>query len=155
MKKIITSTLFFLSTSVFSQTWQEKIANKFYSTIDSSKKLECCDTKNLAYCLDYTFTTFEIPYNSYQEVFDNHYESIIDSSTISLIVEDLLKTYKKIPKKFRNNFRRTCFLIETKTEVSRKFKSDLIFAEGKVNFEFSFQSDKPYKIPWYKKLFCF
>ena len=40
MKKILTIISLFVATNANSQNWQDKIAKRFYSTIDSSKKLE-------------------------------------------------------------------------------------------------------------------
>jgi len=153
MKKILTLLFLILPFASFSQTWQDMVASKFYSRIDSLKKFDCCDKMNPAFNLDYKFYTYEMPYNSISEVFDTHYSTIIDTSTISTIVDDLVKGYYKIPKRIRNDFRKSCYNIETKTQVSQEFTSDLVFAEGTIHFVFSFQSDKPYKRSWIKKIF--
>jgi len=154
MEKILTSLFLFLSITSFAQSWQNKIASEFYNKIDSSKSLECCDKINNSLNLEYNFYTYEMPYNSVNEVFDTHYESVMDSSTISSIVDDLVKVYfNKIPKKIRNGFKRSCYNIETKTEISQVFNDDLVFAKGKIQFIFSFQSDKPYKKSWIKRFF--
>ena len=153
MKKILTALFLILSICSMGQTWQDKIASKFYSRIDSSKKLDCCDKVNSALNLEYDFFTYEMPYNSVSEVFDTHYNTFMDSSMIETIVDDLVKGYNKIPKKIRSKFKKSCYNIETKTYVSQKLTSDLVFGDGKIHFNFSFQSDKPYKRCWFKKLF--
>ena len=94
-----------------------------------------------------------MPYNSTDEVFDMHYVSVIDSSMASTIVDELFKSYNKIPKRLRKKFKRSCYNIETKTEVSEVVGNELIFASGKVYFSFFFQTDKPYKRSWIKKMF--
>jgi hypothetical protein len=145
MKKILTSLFLILSLNTFGQNWQERIARDFYSRIDSSKSFECCDKVNKAVSFEFIFDTYEMPYNSTNEVFDIHYENIMDSSTISTIVDDLYKSYNKIPKRLRKNFKRSCYSIEIKTEVSEVVGNELIFAQGKVHFNFFFQTDEPYK----------
>lgn len=152
MKKILTLLLFFVSTNTFAQDWAEKISKKFYSTIDSSKKLSCCDRVNNCISISYEFPTYEMPYNSPEEIFDQHYNEVIDSLTINTIVKDLVGCYNKIPKKFRTKFTKSCFSIDTKTEVSHGYQGELFFAEGKIYFVFSFQMDKPFKRNIFMKL---
>jgi hypothetical protein len=153
MKKILTSLFLILSLKSFGQDWQERITRDFYSRIDSSKSFECCDKVNEAVTFEFIFDTYEMPYNSVDEVFDMHYGSIIDSSMSSTIVDELCKSYNKIPKRLRKKFKRSCYIIETKTEVSEIVGNELIFASGKVHFSFFFQTDKPYKRSWIKKIF--
>lgn len=153
MKKILTLLFLILSLNSFGQDWQERIVRDFYTRIDSSKSFECCDKVNEAVSFEFIFDTYEMPYNSTNEVFDMHYKSVMDSSTISTIVDDLYKSYNKIPKRLRKNFKRSCYTIEIKTEVSEIVGNELIFAQGKVHFNFFFQTDKPYKRSWIKKIF--
>ncbi len=153
MKKILTLLFLILSLKTFGQDWQERITRDFYSRIDSSKSFECCDKVNEAVSFEFIFDTYEMPYNSVNEVFDIHYGSIIDSSMASTIVDELFKSYNKIPKRLRKKFKRSCYNIETKTEVSEVVGNELIFASGKVHFSFSFQSDKPYKRSKFKRMF--
>jgi hypothetical protein len=145
MKNILTLLFLILSSNSFGQDWQERIVSDFYSRIDSSKSFECCDKVNETVSFEFIFDTYEMPYNSTNEVFDTHYKSVMDSSTISTIVDDLYKSYNKIPKRLRKNFKRSCYSIEIKTEVSEIVGNELIFAQGKVYFNFFFQTDKPYK----------
>jgi len=153
MKTFLTSLLISVSSVCLSQDWQNKIASKFYSTIDSNRTFECCDKNNQAISIDYTYSTYEMPYTSPQEVFDNHFNQVIDSVTIAQIVSDLVKSYKKIPKRFRKNFTKSCFNIETTTKVFRYMNGEIYFTEGEVHFVFSFQMDKPYKRSFLKKMF--
>lgn len=154
MKKILTLLLILVSASVTAQNdnWEEKIAKKFYSSIDSSKKFNCCDEVTNCISVEYTFPIYELPYNSTQEAFDQYYNETIDSLTIDIIVEDLVKCYKKIPKKFRNKFTKTCFDIGTETKIDHGYRSELFFTEGQIHFVFSFQMDKPYKRNIFMKL---
>jgi hypothetical protein len=153
MKNILTSLFLILSLNSFGQDWQERIVRDFYTRIDSSKSFECCDKVNEAVSFEFIFDTYEMPYNSTNEVFDMHYVNVIDSSMASTIVDELYKSYNKIPKRLRKKFKRSCYNIETKTEVSEIVGNELIFASGKVHFNFFFQTDKPYKRSWIKKMF--
>jgi hypothetical protein len=153
MKNILTSLFLILSLNSFGQDWQERIVRDFYTRIDSSKSFECCDKVNEAVSFEYIFDTYEMPYNSTNEVFNMYYGSVMDSSTISTIVDNLYKSYNKIPRKLRKTFKRSCYTIEIKTEVSEVVGNELIFAQGKVHFNFFFQTDKPYKRSWIKKMF--
>lgn len=152
MRKIITSLLLLVSTNCVAQDWADRIAKRFYSTVDSSKKLECCDKTSNAITIDYTHTIYELPMDSY-DFLDSYYTQVMDSSTIEQIAKDLIESYYRIPKKFRNKFTKSCFNIETNTQVSRGYQTDLIFVEGKVHFVFSFQAEKPYKRNFIKRLF--
>ena len=151
MKKILTSLFLILSLNSFGQDWQERITRDFYSRIDSSKSFECCDKVNEAVSFEFIFDTYEMPYNSTNEVFDMHYVNVIDSSMVSIIVDELMKSYNKIPKRLRKKFKRSCYSIEIKTEVSEIVGNELIFAQGKVHFNFFFQTDEPYKTRFFWK----
>ena len=94
-----------------------------------------------------------MPYNTPTEAFDIHCNDVIDSCTVDLIVDDLVKGYFKIPKKIRNSFKKSCYNIEIITQISQTITSDLVFAQAKINFSFSFQSDKPYKRSRFKRMF--
>ena len=153
MKTILTSLLIFLSTLALGQDWQSKIAGKFYMKVDSGKQFQCCDKNNNAISIDYTFPTFELPYETPQEIFDHHYYQCMDSSNINSIVNDLVKSYNKIPKRFRKKFTKSCYSIETTTKVFQYMNGELYFVEGEVHFVFSFQMDKPYKRSFLKKMF--
>ena len=87
MKKILTSLFLILSLNSFGQDWQERIARDFYSRIDSSKSFECCDKVNKAVSFEFIFDTYEMPYNSPNEVFDMHYRSVMD---VQLLKESLM-----------------------------------------------------------------
>ena len=152
MKKILTSVFLLVSTLTFGQTWNDKIARKFYSRIDSGKTFDCCDDHNRAITLDHTFTTYEMPYNSVSQAFDEHYEFVMDSLTIETIVDDLVKSYNKIPKKLRDKFTRSCYSMETKTQVSENLNSDILFVDGQIHFNFSFQMKTPYKRNIFKRM---
>jgi hypothetical protein len=152
MRKITTIILILVSTNCIAQDWAEKIAKNFYSTIDSSKKLDCCDKTSGAITIDYTHNNYELPMDSH-DFLDPYYSQVMDSSTIEEISKDLIKSYYRIPKKYRDNFTKSCFNIETNTQVSRGYQTDLLFVEGKVHFVFSFQTKVPYKRTWLKKLF--
>ena len=154
MKKILTTSLFLiLSLNSFGQNWQQRVIRDFYSRIDSSKSFICCDKVNEAITFEFIFDTYEMPYNSVNEVFDIHYGSVIDSSVASTIVDELMKSYNRIPKKLRNKFKKSCYNIDIKTEVNETVGNELIFASGKVHFSFFFQTDKPYKTCWFKRFF--
>ena len=152
MRKLITTLLIVASSNCLAQDWAEKIAKKVYSTIDSSKKLDCCDKTSGAITIDYTHNNYELPMDSH-DFLDPYYTQVMDSVTIDQIAKDLIESYYKIPKKYRNKFTKSCFNIETNTQVSRGYQSDLLFVEGKVHFVFSFQADKPYKINLFKRIF--
>ena len=145
MEKILTSLFLILSFTSFGQTWQDKVVTNFYSRIDSGKKLECCDKVNRFINLSYVFDTYEMPYNSVREVFEIHYENVIDSSTISMIVDDLVKGYYRIPKKIRKKFNKTCYDIDTKTQVTESSRGELVFGEGKVYLFLVFNQTKHIK----------
>lgn len=153
MRKIITTILLFITSNVFAQDWAEKIAKRFYSTIDSSRKLDCCDKTSGAISIDYTHMSYEMPYDSPNDAVSLYYSQVMDSTTIEGIVNDLVKSYNSIPRKYKSDFNKSCFNIETKTQVSQNYNSELLFLEGKVHFVFSFQGKKPYKRSWLKKLF--
>jgi len=153
MKKILTLLFLILSLNSFGQNWKQRVIRDFYTRIDSSKSFECCDKENVVITFEFVFDTYEMPYNSVNEVFDIHYENVIDSSVASEIVDELMKSYNRIPKKLRKKFKRSCFNIDTKTEVNETVGNELIFASGKVNFSFFFQTDKPYKRSWIKRFF--
>ena len=153
MRKIITTLLLLVSLNVSAQDWANKIAKRFYSTVDTSKKLDCCDKTSNAISIDYTHVLYEMPYEASDDFLNNYYSQVMDSTTIETIVNDLLKSFNKIPDKYKNNFTKSCFNIETETKVSRNYNSDLVFVEGKVHFTFSFQANKPYKRTLIKKLF--
>lgn len=153
MKTFLTLILFSLSTICIGQDWQTKIASKFYSKIDSGRTFECCDKNNNAISIDFTYSTYEMPYTSPLEVFDNYYNQVIDSTTIVEIVNSLAKSYNKIPKRFRKNFTKSCYNIETTTKVFRYMNGEIYFTEGDIHFVFSFQMDKPYKRSKLKKMF--
>lgn len=152
MRKFITSLLIITSTNCIAQDWAEYIAKKFYSTIDSSKKLDCCDKSNGAITIDYTHNNYELPFDS-RDFLDPYYSQVMDTSTMNQIANDLIQSFYRIPKKYRDKFKKSCFNIETNTQVSRGYQTDLVFVEGKVHFVFSFQGEKPYKRTFFKKLF--
>ena len=153
MRKIITTLLIVVSTNLSAQDWAEKVAKRFYSTIDSSRKLDCCDKTSSAISIDYVYSTFELPIQSTDDIINRYYNQALDSVIIDDVVKDLVASYNKIPNKYKNNFTKTCFNIDTKTEVNQKYNSDLYFVEGKVHFTFSFQTEKPIKRNIFKRLF--
>lgn len=158
MKKILTFLLILVSTNLIAQNrdWQDEITRKFYSKIDSSRSFNCCDKvgNKATNCIsiEYTFPTYQLPYNSTQGVFENYYTDVVDSLIIDVIVEDLVDCYNKIPKKLRSKFTKTCFGINTETKIEHGYKSDLFFVGGEIHFVFNFQMDKPHKRNIFMKL---
>ena len=153
MRKILTIISLFVTTSASSQNWQDKIAKRFYSSIDSSKKLECCDSHNPALSINYEISTYELPYNSPSEVLERYENDVMDSLYIQDIVNELVKSYKKLPKRIKSKIVRSCYGIETTTQITRSLERDLVWAEGKILMTINFQMDEKYKRSWFKRLF--
>jgi hypothetical protein len=153
MKKILTIISLFVATNANSQNWQDKIAKRFYSTIDSSKKLECCDSHSPVLSINYVISTYELPYNSASEVLERYENDVIDSLYIQDVVDELVKSYKKLPKRIKSKITRSCYGIETTTQITRNLESDLVWAEGKISMTINFQTNENYKRSWFKRLF--
>jgi hypothetical protein len=153
MKKILILITMLFSLESFGQTWSEKIASKFYTKIDSAQKLECCNHNgNDGFSLKYQIPVVELPYSTYEEVYQNYYSDVIDSSFINTIVDDMVKTYKKMPLRIRKRISKSCYNIQTVTKTTSNIDSGLIWAEGEVNLSFNFQLNKPYKRYWFKRV---
>ena len=153
MRKFITTLLIVVSSNCFAQDWADRVTKKFYSTIDPKKKLECCDKLSGAMSIDYTHTNYELPLQSTDNVIGEYYTQVMDSATTDEIVKEMVNSFYKIPKKFRDDIARSCFNIDTKTNIENKYDSDLYFVEGKVHFSFMFQTAKPYKRNIFKRIF--
>jgi len=154
MKSFLTILILVISLPLFGQEWKDSVAKKFYTKIDPLRKLDCCDKNSNCISVKYNFPTYELPYNSGTHALEKHFLIVIDSIMVEDIVSDLVKTYNNIPSKLRNNFTKSCYTIETELKIIENLTSSgLVFADGEVHFFFSFQMDKPYNRPAWKKLF--
>jgi hypothetical protein len=63
MRKIIFLLLFFISANSFAQEGFLKVPSKFYTTIDSLKTFNCCDSNFYAFSLIYDIPLYELPYS--------------------------------------------------------------------------------------------
>jgi hypothetical protein len=116
----------------------------------------------LAEFLDFTFIKNCFSYRlkrhpdkdkkSKEFLYQNYYNDVIDSSFINTIVDDLVKTYKKMPLRIRNRISKSCYNIQTVTKTTSNIDSGLIWAEGEVNLSFNFQLNKPYRRYWFKRV---
>ena len=154
MKTFLTILTIIIFFPVFGQNWKDSVAKKFYTRIDPLRKLDCCDKNSNCISVRYHFPTYEMPYNSGTESVENYFTNVIDSMEIEDIVSNLVKTYNKIPSKLRNNFTKSCYIVETEMKITENLTgSGLVFTEGEIHFFFGFQMDKPYNRPAWKKLF--
>ena len=154
MKKLITFLLFtFASINCYSQEFAEKVANKFYSIIDSSGRMDCCEKVSGGLTINYSYSTFELPIQSNGDIIKQYYSQIMDSVIIDEVVKDLVKSYTEVPSKYKSKITKTCFGVRTKTNIEQKNKNGLYFATGKVQFSFSFQIDDPIKRNIFKRMF--
>lgn len=153
MKKILIIFSLFFSLDSFGQDWCDRIAGRFYSRIDSSKSLKCCEPKVDGLTIEYNLSLYELPYSSSKEACENYYTDVVDSMYIDMMVDQLVISYNKMPSRIRNRIRKSCYDIDMVSKTTSSLNSQLIWVEGNLSLRFNFQLDRPYKRSFIKKIF--
>ena len=155
MKSILTISIILITNFCFAQSdFYTRIVKKFYSKIDSSRNLGCCDSSKMSYT-----TTYKIPLPEYP-IFDKldiqEYESkVMDDDMIELITMDLVSFYNKIKPSIRNNITKSCYKIkEHYTVECDRTGSHIYWVEGYLIISFTYQGKGEYfGQPWWKKTY--
>jgi hypothetical protein len=144
MKSLLIIIALLLSAPAIAQArWEDRIAQNFYTRIDTAKKLVCCD-----YTLsDEKVKTITVVYNVPVDIFTRdsfnirqHSASLLDSADIWLVSNRLIAKYnKRFSKRRARKFKRSCYSTQIASSVHENLVDDLIFIQSIIYFIFTFQ----------------
>ncbi len=155
MKKILLLFFIFCLTQIgYSQNGYHKFAQYFYSQIDSSKKLVCCDSNHYGFALIYEIPLMEFPYDELD--LKNYEERNSDDDFIKMYVSDLVESYNKLKPSVKDRITKSCYTLKVDYVINKDLTHDgLYWVEGKLKFKINFQGeDKNFCLPWWKKILC-
>lgn len=154
MKKIFIL-LFFICYQTFGQSGNYyEIPKRFYSRIDSLKKLNCCDSGKAALILSYDVPLFQYPIFDKLDI-EEYEVKVMDEGYIEIVVQELVDAYNKINPKLKNKITKSCFTLKENYKIEYETTgSGIYWVEGSLKVTLSFQSDdKHFFQPWYKRLY--
>jgi hypothetical protein len=142
-----------VSVNLFAQDTYRKYATKFYSRIDSSRRLQCCDSGYNGIYIVCEIPLLEFPYSGLD--IKDYEERHSDDGYVDSYVDDLVDAYNKIKPSLRSKITKSCYSMSVDYRINQDLTfSGLYWIEGSLRVKFSFQSeDKDFALPWYKKLF--
>jgi hypothetical protein len=131
-----------------------EIPKRFYSRIDSLKKLDCCDTGKAAISLSYEIPLFQYPIFDKLDI-EEYEQKVMDEGYVEILVQELVDAYYNIKPKLRNKITRSCFTLKENYKIEyEKTGSGIYWVEGTLKVTLNFQSeDKYFCQPWYKRLY--
>jgi len=154
MKNILSLFFIFLASNICAQTGYENFAKLFYSKIDSSHKLVCCDSNHYGFSLIYEIPLMEIPYD---ELDLKDFEIInSEDSYVEMYVDDLVHFYEKIKPSTRDKITKSCYTLNVDYNINKDVTRDgLYWVDGTLKIKVFFQADdKNFFLPWWKKILC-
>jgi len=153
MKKFFILIFLFLSFQSYGQKGFTKYASKFYSIIDSTHKLDCCDSCSYGISITYEIPLLEFPYDKVD--LEDYESKHTDDDFMNAYIDNLVEAYYKIKPSIRNKITKSCYTIKTNFDINRDVTNDgFYWVEGTLTIKFIFQTDdKNFSKPWWKKLF--
>jgi hypothetical protein len=152
MKKIIFVLILAFPFNVFGQESFYKLSSKFYSLIDSSHKLKCCDSAFSGITLTYDIPLYEIP----QSIVDlkEYEEQISNGDYLDFYAHNLADGYYNIKPSMRRKITKSCYKMSVDYKIHQDFTGEsLYWVEGNLRIKIIFQSDDPnFCRPWWCKL---
>lgn len=140
MKKLLFVILFFISFSSYSQDWSKDITGNFYSRIDPSKSLQCCDTSKNKEIIKISFLLPEMVY--FREGFNinQYYEEMMTKEKINEISSKLVATYyRKYSDKKIKTFKKSCYMVFVSNNLQDDITCDVIYLVGRVYLTIKFE----------------
>lgn len=143
----------FLASDLLGQDTYDKYVSKFYSRIDSTRKLQCCDSNYHGFSLSYDIPLLELPYEKLD--LEDYEKRNLDDSYLESYVEYLVESYYKLKPSIRDKVTKSCYSLKIDYKIEKDLTYDgLYWVEGTLKIRFSFQSeDKNFCLPWYERLF--
>lgn len=144
MKILLLAIALLLSAPAIAQArWEDQIARNFYTRIDTSRKLACCDYT----LLDKKIKTISLVYNVPVDIFTRdsfnirqHSASLLDSADIITVSNRLIAKYnKRFSKRRARKFKKSCYSTQIASSVHEDLVDDLIFIQSTIYFVFTFQ----------------
>jgi hypothetical protein len=153
MRKIIILIFLFISANSLAQEGFFKVPARFYSIIDSTHKLQCCDSSYHGYGLSYEIPLYELPYDKLD--IDDYVFNVTQDGYLDSYVQDLVDAYYKMKPSIRKQMTKSCFKLKTDYKVNHDITADgNYWIEGTLKITIHFQSDDKYfGYPWWKKIF--
>jgi hypothetical protein len=153
MKKVLVLFFIFLSSNLLAQeSGFYKVPKRFYSSIDSLKILQCCDSNYHSISISYDIPLYEFPYEKIDLV---DYESqVSQDGYLNCYVDDLVSAYYEINPTIRKQITKSCYKLQTTYKITQDVTADGYFwIEGTLKVTIYFQSDNKYfQYPWWKKI---
>lgn len=146
--------LFCLTLDGYSQNGYHKFAQYFYSQIDSSKKLVCCDSNHYGFALIYEIPLMELPYDELD--LKDYEERNSEDELVKMYASDLVESYEKLNPSIKDKITKSCYTLKVDYVINKDVTCDgLYWVEGKLKIKITFQSDdKNFYIPWWRKIIC-
>jgi hypothetical protein len=155
MKNILLSFLFLGTiTNLFGQNDYQKFVNKFYSKIDSTKQLKCCDSNHHGFSLVYEIPLMELPYDKVD--LKDFEERNSDDDYVNSYVDDLVEAYYKVKPSIRKQITKSCYHLDVDYKINKNIAQDgFYWIEGNLKIKISFQGEDPdFCLPWWRKIRC-
>jgi hypothetical protein len=140
MKKLLFVLFFFISFSSFSQDWSKKIVGNFYSRIDPSKSLQCCDTSKNKEMIKVSFLLPEMVYSRDSFNINQYYGEMMTKEKIDEVSSKLVATYyRKYSDKKIKTLKKSCYTIYISNNVQDDITCDVIYIVGRIYLTIKFE----------------
>jgi len=144
MKSLLLAIVLLLSAPAIAQAqWEDRIARRFYTRIDTAKKLVCCDYTLLDKRVKTITVVCTVPVNIFARDSFNirqYSANLLDSTDIRQVSNRLIARYnKRFSKRRARKFKKSCYSTQITSSVHEDLVDDLLFIQSTVYFVFTFQ----------------
>jgi hypothetical protein len=144
MKSLLITIAILLSAPAIAQSrWEDMIAKRFYTKIDTSKKLACCDYTLLNKKIKKITLEYNVPVDIFARDSFNirqHSANLLDSVDIRTVSNRLITKYnKQFSRRRARKFTKSCYSTQILSSIHEDLVDDLVFIQSTIYFVFTFQ----------------